>query len=347
MKFFFLFLLLLPAFLFGQMRVLNSSQTEIMRVDNEGITTFRTSNAFGHVNIDALGPVYPFQSIGGGTAYAQSCLYIDTKENVDHNTNATKYVGLHVITSMSANPSIVGLKQDIAVAAQLLSSDRSKLIGSGNLAINWAHDDDDPNRRDVALVVGVISDANSAAVNGDIRRLCGVEGRVKRENNTTHPEVVYAGYFSGAKTFIQPPLLIGKESLSTTEEEMEVMIYNDTPGKAANLCIKGAGDDQRFSQIQLGKINSEVRWLINYHNPGSNTYNENLTFTYYNGSVYERWLTVSKEGYVGINMETIPLKSVLHVRGMPVYDSNSAATAAGLTSGAFYRTSGGDVRIVY
>ena len=56
-------------------------------------------------------------------------------------------------------------------------------------------------------------------------------------------------------------------------------------------------------------------------------------------------MTIKSNGNVGIG-ETNPT-SHLQVAGLPVYADNATATAAGLTPGAFYRTSAGVLMVVY
>ncbi len=186
-----------------------------MRVEQNGVTCFSTGNCFGRVNIDSLGPVYPYVGQWGQTIYAQSCLYIDEKNNINYENNATKYVGIHAFAYMGATPTAGNPKQDIAIASHLLSSNRSTTIGTANLAINWALGSESPTRRDVAMILGTISDADAATAAGDIRKLAAVQGSVKSEYNTLHPEVVYAGYFEGAPSFfgydviVDAPLMLG------------------------------------------------------------------------------------------------------------------------------------------
>jgi hypothetical protein len=73
------------------------------------------------------------------------------------------------------------------------------------------------------------------------------------------------------------------------------------------------------------------------------------------GSTNANWLTVVRNG---VNVSTVAVNgrlavgttsptSNLQVVGLPVYADNTAATAAGLTAGAFYRTATGVVMVVF
>ncbi|MCB0427153.1 MAG: hypothetical protein KDD16_07575, partial [Mangrovimonas sp.] len=56
-------------------------------------------------------------------------------------------------------------------------------------------------------------------------------------------------------------------------------------------------------------------------------------------------LAIASGGNVGIGTQSPTSK--LQVVGLPVYANNAAAASAGLTNGAFYRTSTGQVMVKY
>ena len=62
------------------------------------------------------------------------------------------------------------------------------------------------------------------------------------------------------------------------------------------------------------------------------------------GTWYER-MTIKNDGKVGINNPNP--SSIFHVSGLPVYEDNTEAITAGLTPGAFYRTSQGVLMVAF
>ncbi len=268
-------------FCYAQLLVKNSLGM-VMRVDSDGYIGFRTAQTKGLVNIDSLGNTYSFYNMQGNTNTARSCLFIDTKENIDY-MSTTKNVGIHVFTHADANPlSLSEAKQNIAISAHLYNAERDVTIGVANLGENWTLGPDDPDRRDVTIVKGSLQNPDEMVMGNDMRRISAVEGSVKSSNNTEDPTVVFAGYFSGAKTYVGGPLFIGRKKEQSGEigENVNLYVYSTETNTAAKMRLRGPGDGVRYSNIQMARTQDEEKWIINYREAATE-FGEDLLFTHY------------------------------------------------------------------
>jgi hypothetical protein len=197
---------------FSQMIIKNSTGM-VMKVNTNGTVGFRTSNTKGLVSIDSLADSYVFKNMHGEDINGRSCLFVETLDNIDY-SSTVKNMGIHAFTYADADPAtLTEAKQNIAISAHLLSPDRSKTIGVANLAENWSLGPGEAGKRDVTIVKGSLQNADEMLGSGhDIRTIAAVVGQVKGSYNTKNPEVVFAGYFTGAKSHFGAQVGIGTES---------------------------------------------------------------------------------------------------------------------------------------
>ncbi len=256
----------------------------LMHVDTDGMVGFRTTEKKGLVNIDSLGHPYSFHNAAGNNTIGKSCLFIDAKDNLDY-SQAVKQMAIHAFAHADATPSTsTEARQNIAISAHLYNGDRTKTIGVANLGENWSLGPQDPTRRDITIVKGSLQnpdevmDAPSA-----IRRISAVEGSVRSDRNTIAPDKVYAGYFSGAKTFVAEPLYVGRnDQIGGEIGEPHLSVYSTTENPSAKLRLRGSGDGIRYANIQLARTQDEKKWILNYRQPESGDFERDLLFTYYN-----------------------------------------------------------------
>ncbi|MBD3384799.1 hypothetical protein GF407_07710 [candidate division KSB1 bacterium] len=270
--------------LFGQFIVKNTSG-ELMHVNSDGYFGFRTTDLRGLISVDSLGGPYSYFNMHGDPVYGQSSLFIDVKENIDYNT-AIKNVGIHTFVSADATPSaLTEARQNIAISAQLYNPGRTKTIGVANLAENWSLGPADPTRRDITMVKGSLQNADEMVMGADIRRISAVEGSVKSLYNTLDPDVVFAGYFSGAKSYFDGPVYIGRQSQSAGEiGDPQLNIYAMETETSAKLRLRGEGDGVRYANIQLARTQDEEKWIMHYRDADHHEDQQDLVFSFYSSS---------------------------------------------------------------
>ncbi len=202
MKTYLLILLLLFSQLCFSQLIIKNHSGAVLQVNSDGYVGFRTSTHKGLLNVDSLGETYSHRIASGSLGLARSCLYVETLENNDYAQNS-KNIGIHTISYAEADPNdYAEPKQNIAIGAHLMNVDGTYAVGIGNLAQNMALGSPEQYRRDVIMVRGIVQNADAMLGPGhDVRRMIGVEGGVQTNYNTLNPEVVFAGYFRGAKSY--------------------------------------------------------------------------------------------------------------------------------------------------
>lgn len=123
---------------------------------------------------------------------------------------------------------------------------------------------------------------------------------------------------------------------------MNATQLNDIVGQVNFRGASGTNGSATFAPIRRSGFVSYA--TENYTSTAQGT---NLTFvTTANGTTTPtEKLFITGDGKIGIG--TGSPTSILHVVGLPVYADNTAATAGGLTAGAFYRTSTGVLMVRY
>lgn len=127
-----------------------------------------------------------------------------------------------------------------------------------------------------------------------------------------------------------------------TKTAMNPTLLNDIVGQVNFRGAAGPAGSATFASIRRSGFVSYA--TENYTSTAQGT---NLTFvTTANGTTTPtEKLFITGDGKIGIGTGTPT--SMLQVVGLPVYADNAAATAGGLTAGAFYRTSTGVLMVRY
>ncbi len=334
--------------LYAQLLVKNSADQEVMRVTQDGMLSIRSALIDGRVNVDKPGNVFQFPgNEGTNTALIG---YQATFARIDGYSNYNQVTGIGAWVYANAPSNTSSFKVDNAVKGALylnFGQDQRRSITTGVLGMNRGRS----NSRDIAGIFGSLDNVDDVlSTFSNLSNIAAIKAQVNTDGfdpGGPNASKVYSLHCSGTKSYIESPLIVGKAtSLPNPGGEEELLIYNNLDGKAANLILKGRGDDVRYSNIQLGRTDNERKWLINYHKEQG--YVEYLTFTFYDLNNYHRWVQITPTGQLLIHRELGPTpQSVLHVRDLPVANDNSDAISQGLIVGDFYRTSTGAVRVVY